>query len=489
MKLSELLNKISTIQVTGSIPDTDLAGIEFDSRKVEKNSLFVAIKGLKIDGHNFIQNALNSGASAIIMDDDEAVPKGLFKTYDAIKILVNDSRIAMAEASNYFYGEPSKKMNVIGITGTNGKTTTSYFVKSILVQAGFKTGLIGTINNYIGDEKISSKLTTPESNELNKLLNEMHSAGCKYVVMEVSSHSLALNRVYNIDFNSAVFTNLTAEHLDFHQNFEKYLEAKKLLFDSLPEGSFALYNADELHSVDVMKDCTAIKHRYGSVADADFRIENISYDLDGTSFIISHKGSSYNIETTLVGDFNAYNACAAFAVSVLSGIKPDDAQSGIKVTSQVPGRFEVFNNGNRKIIIDYSHTPDGLEKTLLVIQNLKNEDQTVYTVFGCGGNRDKQKRPLMGKIATELSDKVIITSDNPRDEDPVLIIEEIKSSIEKDNYKVIENREEAIKEAIINSKKNSVVLIAGKGHEDYQEIKGVRAHFSDREVAEKYLHI
>jgi len=488
MKLSELLNKINTIQVTGSITDTDLAGVEYDSRKVVKNSLFVAIKGFKVDGHNFIQNALNNGASAIILDNDEVVPDGLFKGYDAIKILVNDSRIAMAEASNIFYDEPSKKMIVIGITGTNGKTTTSYFVKNILEQTGFKTGMIGTINNYIGNKKLSSRLTTPEANKLNKLLSEMLSAGCKYVVMEVSSHSIALNRIYNIDFNSAIFTNLTAEHLDFHQNFEKYLEAKKLLFDSLPDGSLALYNADEIHSVDVMKDCTAIKYRYGSAADADFRIENISYNLEGTSFTISHKGNSYNIVTTLVGDFNAYNACAAFAISILSGIKPDDAQNGIKATPQVPGRFEIFNNGSRKIIIDYSHTPDGLEKALLAIQNLKSEGQTVYTVFGCGGNRDKQKRSLMGKIATELSDKVIITSDNPRDEDPFSIIEEIKSSIEKDNYKVIENREEAIKEAIVNSKKNSVVLIAGKGHEDYQEVKGVRSHFSDREVAEKYLH-
>jgi len=488
MKLSELLNKISTIQVTGSIPDTELAGIEYDSRKVEKNSLFVAVKGFKVDGHKFIQNALNSGASAIILDNDETVPDGLFKGYDAVKILVEDSRIAIAEASNCFYGEPSKKMNVIGITGTNGKTTTSYFVKNILEQAGFKTGMIGTINNYIGDEKINSRLTTPESNELNKLLSEMQLAGCKFVVMEVSSHSLALNRVHNIDFNSAVFTNLTAEHLDFHKNFDKYLEVKKLLFDSLPEGALALYNADDIHSVDVMKDGTAIKYRYGSAADADFRIENISYNLEGTSFTISHKGNSYNIETTLVGDFNAYNASAAFAISILSGITPGNAQSGIKVTPQVPGRFEVFNNGSRKIIIDYSHTPDGLEKVLLAIQNLKREEQTVYTVFGCGGNRDKQKRPLMGKIATELSDKVIITSDNPRDEDPFSIIEEIKSSIEKDNYKVIENREEAIKEAIVDCKKNSVVLIAGKGHEDYQEIKGVRLHFSDREIVQKYLH-
>ena len=487
MKLSELLNRISIIHVTGSLPDKDITGIEYDSRKVEENSLFVAVKGFKVNGHDFIQNALNSGASAIILDDEE-VPEELFNSYDAIKILVNDSRIAMAEASNYFYGEPSRKMNVIGITGTNGKTTTSYYIKSILEQAGFKAGLIGTINNYIGDEKLSSKLTTPESNELNKLLNDMHLAGCKFVVMEVSSHSLALSRVYNIDFNSALFTNLTAEHLDFHQDFEKYLEAKKLLFDSLPEDSIALYNADELHSVDIMKDCTAVKYRYGSAGEVDFRIEKITYNLDGTSFIISHKGKHYNIETTLVGDFNANNACAAFATTVLSGITPEDAQKGIKITPQVPGRFEVFNNGSRKIIIDYSHTPDGLEKALLAIQNLKSEEQTVYTVFGCGGNRDKQKRPLMGKIATELSDKVIITSDNPRDENPFSIIEEIKSSIEKDNYKVIENREEAIKDAIVNGKKNSVVLIAGKGHEDYQEVNGVRSPFSDREVAEKYLH-
>lgn len=488
MKLSELLNKISTIQVTGKIADIEITGIEYDSRRVTKDSLFVAIKGFKVDGHNFIQNALNNGASAIILEDEKAIPDELFKSYEAIKILVKDSRIAMAEASNIFYEEPSKKMSVIGITGTNGKTTTSYFVKNILDRAGFKTGLIGTINNYIGDEKLDSKLTTPESNELNQLLNKMLSAGCNYVVMEVSSHSLSLKRVYNIDFNAAVFTNISAEHLDFHHDFEQYLEAKKILFANLPEGSFALYNADEIHSVDVIKDCTAIKYRYGSVSDADFIIENIEYNLSGTSFIISHKGSSYKLETSLVGDFNAYNACAAFAVSVLSGVSIEDAQSGIKFTPQVPGRFEVFNNGSRKIIIDYSHTPDGLEKALLAIRNLKSDEQTIYTVFGCGGNRDKQKRPLMGKIATELSDNVIITSDNPRNEDPFSIIEEIKSSIEKDNYKVIENREEAIKEAILNSKKNSVVLIAGKGHEDYQEIKGVRSHFSDREIAEKYLH-
>ncbi len=487
MKLSEILNNISTIKVTGKTVDSDITAIEFDSRKIMKNALFFAIKGFKVDGHTFIQSAINNGASAVVVEDDNAIPDELLDSFNVIKILVNDCRIALAEASNIFYDEPSKKMNVIGITGTNGKTTTSYFVKNIFERAGYKTGLIGTINNFIGEEKLVSKLTTPESNELNQLLNSMQSAGCKYTVMEVSSHSLALKRVHKINFQSALFTNLTSEHLDFHQDFERYLEAKKQLFDSLPEGAIALYNADDIHSIDVMKDCTAIKYRYGSTADADFRLENIKYTLDGTKFIISYKGSSYSVETTLVGDFNAYNACAAFAITVLSGIKPGDAISGIKITPQVPGRFEVFNNGNRKIIIDYSHTPDGLEKALLAIKNLKNKEQKIYTVFGCGGNRDKQKRPLMGKIASELSDNVIITSDNPRDEDPSVIIEEIKSSIEKENYKVIENREEAIKEAIVHSSANSVVLIAGKGHEEYQEIKGKRSHFSDREVAEKYL--
>jgi UDP-N-acetylmuramoyl-L-alanyl-D-glutamate--2,6-diaminopimelate ligase len=307
--------------------------------------------------------------------------------------------------------------------------------------------------------------------------------------MEVSSHSLALKRVYGIHYSYAVFTNITAEHLDFHGDFENYLSAKKILFDELPESSSAIYNNDDVHSVDVLKDCSSSRYSFGMKEDTDFKLTEVNYTLSGTSFNLNYKNRVYTVKTSLVGSFNAYNAAAAFAVTKLTGLKDEIIIEGIFSTPQVPGRFEVLKNGTRKVIIDYSHTPDSLEKALLVIRNITEKKNPVYTVFGCGGNRDKQKRPVMGKIATELSDKVIITSDNPRYEDPGVIIEQIKTGITSDNYQVIEEREKAIQEAIKMSGKNSVILIAGKGHEEYQEINGVRTRFSDREIAKKYLGI
>lgn len=488
MRLTNIIDKINSIKVTGRIRDEDVTGIEYDSRLVKMNSIFVAIKGFNTDGHNYIQDALSKGAIAAVLQDDNT-PDDLFTHNNAAKLLVSDSRMALAEASNSYYGEPSKKINLTGITGTNGKTTTAFYLKSILENAGLKIGLIGTIENYIGSKKIESKLTTPESNDLNKLLFEMQSEGSSFAVMEVSSHSLALKRVQDIHFSSAVFTNISAEHLDFHHDFESYLKAKKILFDNLPADSFVLYNSDDIHSVDLLANCDSIKYSYGLSPDADYSISDVNSELSGTSFLINHKDKSYRVETSLVGDFNSYNACAAFAVSTLSGIDEDIAIEGIKKTPQIPGRFEVFTNGTRKVIVDYSHTPDSLEKALLVIQKITGKKSPIYTVFGCGGNRDKQKRAVMGKIATELSNKVIITSDNPRNEDPGLIINQIISGIEKDNYEVVESREDAIKKAIKGSGKGSVILIAGKGHENYQEINGVRKHFSDREIAVKYLGI
>ena len=489
MLLSELLNKIQTIQVAGTPSNREVAGIEYDSRKVVEGSVFVAIRGFNTDGHLFIQDALNKKAIAIVLENNEAAPDFLIHHFNAVKILVKNSRGALAELSNLFYGEPSKKMRLIGVTGTNGKTTTAFFIKNIFETSGYKVGLTGTISNYIGKEKIDSKLTTPESNDLNKLLNQMHTAGCEFAVMEVSSHSLALKRVYKLYYSFAIFTNITAEHLDFHRDFENYLTAKKILFDELPVSSSAIYNIDDLHSVDVIKDCKSLKYSFGVSNDSKFRISDISCNLSGTTFSINYENKNYTLKTSLVGDFNAYNAAAAFAVTKLSGLKDEIIAEGISTTPQVPGRFEVLTNGTRKVIIDYSHTPDSLEKALLVIRNITEKKNPVYTVFGCGGNRDKQKRPVMGRIATELSDQVIVTSDNPRNENPGSIIEEIKSGITKDNYKVIEDRESAIEEAIKKSGKNSVILIAGKGHEEYQEISGIRKHFSDREIAKKYLGI
>ena len=489
MLLGELLNKVKVIQMFGTPPNREVSGIEYDSRKVVEGSVFVAIKGFNTDGHLFILDALNKKAIAIVLENNDAIPDSLVSHFGAIKILVKNSREALAELSHKFYNEPSKKMRLIGITGTNGKTTTAFFLKNIFETAGYKVGLTGTISNYIGNKRIEAQLTTPEANDLNKLLHEMYKTGCEFAVMEISSHSLALKRVYGLHYSFAVFTNITAEHLDFHGDFENYLNSKKILFDELLSSSSAIYNVDDLHSVDVMKDCNSLKYSYGTSNGSQFMISEIRCDLTGTSFRLENSNKSFPIQTSLVGDFNAYNATAAFAVSKLAGLKDEIITKGITTTPQVPGRFEVLTNGTRKVIIDYSHTPDSLEKALMAIRNITEKKNPVYTVFGCGGNRDKHKRPVMGKIATELSDNVIVTSDNPRNENPDSIINEIKEGITKNNYKVIEDRESAIKEAIKNSVKNSVILIAGKGHEDYQEIGGVRTHFSDKEIAKKHLGI
>ncbi|MGB5846932.1 MAG: UDP-N-acetylmuramoyl-L-alanyl-D-glutamate--2,6-diaminopimelate ligase [Ignavibacteriaceae bacterium] len=488
MTLTELLNGVSAIQVTGHVRDDKVTGIEYDSRKVKSDSVFAAIKGFNVDGHKFINDALNSGAIAIILDNEGTVPDELYKHSAAAKILVNDSRSALAEASDFYFGHPSTKLNLIGITGTNGKTTTSYFIKNILESADYKTGLLGTISNFIGAKKNDSKLTTPEANDLNEMLRQMVNEGCEYAVMEVSSHSLALKRVHNLYYSSAIFTNITAEHLDFHHDFESYLKAKKILFDGLDINALVVYNYDDDNNGEVLKECKAKKYSYGTLSGSDFLIKQIEYDLNGTSFIINYEATDYKITTSLVGEFNAYNATAAFAITKLHGVKADQIINGIKTTPQVPGRFEVISKENKKVVIDYAHSADSLEKVLKIVNKLNRDGVKTITVFGCGGNRDKLKRPQMGKIASEFSDEVIITSDNPRNEDPYKIIDDIKSGIKKNNFNVIENRQEAIKHAINNNDDSSIILIAGKGHEDYQEIKGVRTHFSDREVVENYMH-
>lgn len=488
MELTELLNAVKAIQVTGEVQRKDVSSICYDSRKVKKNSVFVAIKGYCTDGHRFILDAINKGVAAVILEDNSVFPEEVFVHSNVAKVLVKNSRSALAEISDAFFNNPSGKIKLIGITGTNGKTTTTYFIKSIIEGIGEKTGLIGTITNYIGEREVKSSLTTPESNDLNELLYEMYNEGCAYAVMEVSSHSLVLNRVYKLNFSSAVFTNITSDHLDFHGSFENYLDAKKILFDPLSETSFCVYNADDDNSKYLLSSSKAKKYSYGTSLSSDFLLKNIKYDLRGTTFTVQYKGTDYSVSTSLIGRFNAYNAGAAFAVAVLNGFDENKVIDGIKNTKQVPGRFEVISKGNKKVIIDYSHTADSLEKALLAIRDIVKNSSKVYTVFGCGGNRDRTKRPVMGKIAADLSDFVVITSDNPRNEDPYLIIDDIKKGINKNNFKVIENREEAIGYAIQNSEDNAVILIAGKGHENYQEIKGIRNHFSDKETAERFLY-
>lgn len=487
MELTALLNSVSAIQVIGEVQRRDVSDIQYDSRKVKKNSVFVAIKGFKTDGHKFIMDSINNGAVAVVVEEDNVIPDEIIRHSQVAKILVKNSRVALAELSKGFYKDPTSFLKLIGITGTNGKTTTSFILKNILEHSGYKTGLVGTIVNYIGKTKVDSKLTTPESNDLNNFFHQMIEEKCSYAVMEVSSHSLALNRVYGLNFAGAVFTNITSDHLDFHNTFEEYLKAKKILFDSLSKNSYSVINSDDVSSTRIIENCKAKICSYGLFNNSDYQIKDITYDLSGTNFSIINANKRFQIHTSLIGTFNAYNATAAFATAHSFGIDEKTIIEGIKSTPQVPGRFEVIGSGTKKVIVDYSHTADSLEKALLAVREIVKNEVQVVTVFGCGGDRDKTKRPVMGKIASELSDKVIITSDNPRTENPYAIIEDIKKGITKNNFIIVENREEAIRKAIKTSEDKSVILIAGKGHENYQEINGVRHHFSDQEVAGKYL--
>uniref|UniRef100_A0A7V2ZIR8 UDP-N-acetylmuramoyl-L-alanyl-D-glutamate--2,6-diaminopimelate ligase n=1 Tax=Ignavibacterium album TaxID=591197 RepID=A0A7V2ZIR8_9BACT len=488
MELTELINHVKVIQVAGNVQRKDVSSIEYDSRKVKKNSVFVAIKGYKTDGHLFVMDAINKGAVAVVVEEDSNIPDEIFIHADIAKVVVHNSRIALAELSKGFYKDPTSKLKLIGITGTNGKTTTAFIIKNIFETAGIKTGLIGTIANYIGAEKIDSKLTTPESNDLNNFFLQMINSGCKNAVMEVSSHSLVLNRVYGLNFAGSVFTNITSDHLDFHQTFENYLQAKKILFDILSSESVAIINSDDKASMRIVSDSKAKKITYGKSENSDYVISSVKYDLNGTRFILTTGGKSYNLSTRLIGEFNAYNSAAAFALADQFGIPKEKIIEGIESTPFVPGRFEVIGSGRKKAIVDYSHTADSLEKAILALRDIIGNERQLVTVFGCGGDRDKTKRPVMGKVATELSDLVIITSDNPRTENPMQIINDIKQGVAKNNFIVIENRYEAIKYAIEKSKDDAAILIAGKGHETYQEINGIRNHFSDQETAKEFLN-
>lgn len=490
MKLVDILNNVTNAQVKGSPDRIDILKLSIDSRTVDEDTLFFAISGFKVDGHSFIPEVIAKGIKAVVVNKESVLPDELFRVNDCTMILVDDTRKTLAEISNIFFGQPSRKLKLIGITGTKGKTTTAYLIKNILDNSGYKTGLIGTVENIIGDTKIPSRLTTPESHEINQYLAEMVNAGFEYCVMEVSSHSLALHRVDYLDFDFAVFTNLTSDHMDFHENKEHYLNSKKILFDNLKEEAWAVFNADDVNHSELIKDSSAHLVSFGAKGNSDFNISDLKYDFDGSRFVISSENDSINLTTNLIGEFNIYNTAAAASVCRVLGLSWDQIQGGIDNLKSINGRFEVIPDYEKKVIIDFSHTADSLKEALLAINEINKHlesQKQIVTVFGCGGNRDKTKRPLMGKHAVELSNFVVITSDNPRDEEPMEIINDILKGVSKNNYKVIEDREEAIKTAILDSMPESIILIAGKGHETYQIVKGVKSHFSDKEVAEKYL--
>lgn len=489
MRLTELLN-IAQIKFQDSVTDFEVKGLSLNSKDIKPGFIFFSIRGMKTDGKKFSSDAVNAGAELIIAETNSKEDYIEFKNV----VFVENVRQAMAEISCAFYGNPSDKLKVIGVTGTNGKTTISYIVKSILESNGFKCGLVGTIDYITGSRKTEARLTTPDSIEMNQMLSEMVSNGLDYCVMEVSSIALVNSRVHTIKFDTAVFTNLTSEHMDLHSNMENYLDAKKILFDTLPAASLAISNKDDEYGLRIVESFKGTKKFYSINNDSDLKADNIKIGLNGLNFNIYVNGTSHTVVSSLTGRFNVYNILAAIECGLRYGINIETILSAIKKFQAAKGRFNrtMLPNG-ACAIVDYSHTSDSLKNAIEAAIDVRNSEEAngkVITLFGCGGDKDKTKRPVMGKIATELSDYVIISSDNPRTEDPMSIISDIEKGIDSNKqYEVEADREKAIKRSIEISKKGDIILICGKGHETYQEINGVKTHFDDQEVIQKYSNL
>ncbi|HTY57223.1 MAG TPA: UDP-N-acetylmuramoyl-L-alanyl-D-glutamate--2,6-diaminopimelate ligase [Bacteroidota bacterium] len=472
--------------------DISVRNIRYDSRRVGPGDLFVALRGTAENGHRFIDDAIAAGASAVVVDDDASRPDTYFMHTGVLKVLVPDARAALAALSANFYGRPADRLQIVGITGTNGKTTTSHLIRAILAADGKPAGLIGTIDYRIADRVLPATHTTPESLELHELLAEMVRAGCVAAVMEVSSHALAMSRVAGIGFGAAVFTNLTQDHLDYHGSMEDYFRAKKKLFDSVSPGGVAVVNADDPYGARMLEGTPGRKITYGFTPACDVRATGIELRIDGSRCTVVHAGKEFGISSPLTGKFNIQNILASCAAGLGLGIAPAAIEAGILSVQAVPGRFEriVAPRAGWTAIVDYAHTPDALDNCLRTIRELLGPagGRRIITVFGCGGNRDRGKRPIMGRIASAWSDITIVTSDNPRNEDPVSIIAEIVSGMPAGGETYTEvNRHEAIRAALGKARRGDVVLVAGKGHETYQVIGATRHHFDDREEVRSFI--
>lgn len=476
MNLQGLIGVLPDIVEVKGDTCIDIKSVAYDSRKVSSGSLFVAVKGFIKDGHDYIFEAISKGAVAVIGEKE-------LKLGSIPYVRVIDSRKALAHSSSWLYGYPARMLKIIGVTGTNGKTTTAYLVKALLDQAGFTTGVIGTIGNIIKDEHLPAERTTPESLELNQLFNKMVSSRVDYAVMEVSSHSLKLHRVDGICYEVGIFTNLTQDHLDFHGSFEDYFSSKKMLFDISQK---AVINVDDEYGRKLLDYLTIPTITYGIENKADLKARDVKITSDGVFYDIIMDDMPVHISYHVPGRFSVYNSLAALASGLSLGIPLKLLAESLENVKGITGRFEPVKMGQDfTVIIDYAHTPDGIDNVLRAIKSFCKGK--IITVFGCGGDRDRKKRPIMGKIASTLSDCCIITSDNPRTEDPKVIIEEIESGICKRNYEKIVDRKDAIMRALNLAEKNDVVLIAGKGHENYQILKDKVIQFDDREVVKKLL--
>jgi len=475
IKIEEILKGITVVSVTGT-KNKSVSGVEFDSRKVKKDSLFVAVKGYKSDGHEFINSAISSGALAIIC---EKLPEKPEK--NITWIITDDSARALGMAASNYFGNPSSLLKLVGVTGTNGKTTIATLLYRMFLRLGYKCGLFSTVCNYINETELEATHTTPDPVQLNKLMAEMVREGCDYAFMEVSSHSADQKRIAGLVFAGGIFTNLTHDHLDYHKTFDNYLAAKKSFFDSLPPGSFALANIDDRNGRVMLQNCQARKFTFSVRGMADFRCNLIEQSFEGMGLKIQGE----EVWTRFVGDFNASNLLAVYAASELLGASKKEILTIMSDLHPVSGRLEVIKSpGGISGIVDYAHTPDALLNVIETINKIREGGVQLITVVGAGGDRDRTKRPEMAAISAEGSTKVILTSDNPRTEDPEKILDEMESGITPDLKRKtlrISDRHEAIKTAVMLANKGDVILIAGKGHETYQDVMGVKHHFDDRE--------
>ncbi len=484
MLLQDVLYKVSIRSVLGST-SVEVNDIQIDSRRVKQGTAFIAVKGSATDGHQFIDKAIENGAVAIVYEQIPAsVKEGI------VYVEVQSSAAAAALMANNFYDRPSEKVKLVGVTGTNGKTTIATLLYKLFTRLGYKCGLLSTVENQIGDKVVPATHTTPDAISLNALLKLMADEGCSHVFMETSSHALHQHRVTGLQYAGGIFSNITHDHLDYHKTFDEYIRVKKSFFDSLPSSGFAISNADDKRGTVMLQNTNAKKYYYSLKTVADFKGKILDNSLSGLMMIVNE----VEVHFRLIGEFNAYNLLAVYGAAICLGEDKQEVLTALSELTGAEGRFDYQVSAKEKVIaiVDYAHTPDALLNVLATIKKLKKGFEQVITVVGCGGDRDRTKRPVMATVACEHSDKVIFTSDNPRGEDPAQIIKDMEEGLAvayKRKYISIVDRKEAIKTAISLAKAEDIVLIAGKGHEKYQEIKGVRNHFDDKEVVRDFFEL
>ena len=479
--LREILYKVEINSVVGNT-SLSINKIEFDSRLISDGDMYIAINGVNVDGHSFISQAIQNGANCIVC---EKTPEN--KTDGIVYVNVKSSRKALAIISSNYFDNPSSKLNLIGVTGTNGKTTIATLLFDLYTELEIKSGLISTVKISYDNKNFQANQTTPDSLSINRFLSEMVNSNVRYCFMEVSSHGIDQNRIDGLVFKGGIFTNLTHDHLDYHESFENYRDTKKQFFDSLSNNSFALTNNDDKNGMVMLQNTIADKYTYSLNSVSDFKAKILESSFDGMLLKIN----STEFWSKLVGKFNAYNILSVYSAASILGLPKNELLKAMSSLDAVAGRFQFYKKNKITAIVDYAHTPDALENILKSINEIKTSENNLITVVGCGGNRDKSKRPLMGDIASNLSSKVIFTSDNPRFEDPEIIIEEMISGVRSTNSNKtisISNRKEAIKAACQFARTNDIILVAGKGHESYQEVKGVRSEFDDFEIVKELLN-